>query len=54
VCIYSLDIHQRKLQQLELEKRVADLEASQTSLTRRLWRTVARARLESDPDGWIL
>ena len=54
VCIYSLDIHERKLQQLELERRVADLEASQTSLTRRLWRTVARARLEADPDGWIL
>jgi PAS domain-containing protein len=54
VCIYSLDIHERKVQQLELERRVADLEASQTSLTRRLWRTVARARLEADPDGWIL
>jgi PAS domain S-box-containing protein len=54
VSVYSLDIHERKLQQLELERRVAELEATQTSLTRRLWRTVARSRLDEHPDGWIL
>jgi PAS domain S-box-containing protein len=54
ICVYSLDIHDRKMQQLELEQRVKELEAVQTSLTRRLWRTVARARLDEHPDGWIL
>ena len=54
VCVYSIDIHERKVQQLELERRVLDLETRQMSLTRRLWRSVARSRLDEDPDGWIL